>query len=157
MHFHNARPLQLSSECEFVRVWSPKCVSLMSLKTYTLTFHYAAFHHKNCSRQPNSSLAHLGISQCLIIWQLLFILCHFQLPGPQSKERKGLVESIGTVLIFASYFAVLSSNTRFCRLRILAVCFYRRSLISGRAAFESKTTWILHRVHMKVPQQHAKQ
>lgn len=39
----------------------------------------------NGSRQPESSEAHLCCLHCLIVWQFLFMLCHFQSSPPSIK------------------------------------------------------------------------
>ena len=42
----------------------------------------------NGFRQPDSSVAHLCCLHCLIVWQFLFMLCHFQSPLPPLNERR---------------------------------------------------------------------
>lgn len=41
------------------------------------------------SRQPDSSEVHLCCLRCLIVWQFLFMLCHFQ-SSPSSLTRQSL-------------------------------------------------------------------
>lgn len=41
----------------------------------------------NGSRQPVSSEAHLCCLHCLIVWQFLFMLCHFQSSPPSLTQR----------------------------------------------------------------------